>query len=372
MGNHRSGLKREQRFCCENERETSGCLGMRRLAGDSLEEITKEGNRVAGEKEAEENQLRKGKRENNKKSSTPCWRGSLSGMFIVDFPFIPTGVAVGRAIDLTALEGYDELISELEKMFEIKGEFCHRNKWEVVFIDDEGDMMLAGDDSWQFTGTIDEPTTIQRLERVSPWDIEPFLASASFNLTQPPVKIKRPGPLDLPFAENTSSLVPSLFWYTVSALSHELIQLGGVTEIQNNEIQVLRPPKLKEIDGNVIHNSNCGSSIRQPEDIWFSFLSVNVSLNLFQDLTEDNNTVSTRSILCGYNISLSSRPNNDLISYQLFYEVGLHPGVLNVDFGFGPTVGAAISSHMDVDKRFKLFRFWDFPSVDDFFFREHL
>ena len=64
------------------------------------------------------------------------------------------GVAVGRAVDLTALEGYDELISELEKMFEIKGEFCHRNKWEVVFIDDEGDMMLAGDDSWQFTGTI--------------------------------------------------------------------------------------------------------------------------------------------------------------------------------------------------------------------------
>ena len=39
-------------------------------------------------------------------------------------------------------------------MFEIKGEFFHRNKWEVVFIDDEGDMMLAGDDSWQFTGTI--------------------------------------------------------------------------------------------------------------------------------------------------------------------------------------------------------------------------
>ena len=89
-------------------------------------------------------------------------------------------------------------------MFEIKGEFFHRNKWEVVFIDDEGDMMLAGDDSWQFTGTIvgigdispqwsnskwrslkiqqDEPTTIQRPERVSPWDIEPFF---SFCFIQP-------------------------------------------------------------------------------------------------------------------------------------------------------------------------------------------
>ena len=32
------------------------------------------------------------------------------------------GVAVGRAVDLTALMGYDDLIDELEKMFEIKGE----------------------------------------------------------------------------------------------------------------------------------------------------------------------------------------------------------------------------------------------------------
>ncbi|XP_020264192.1 auxin response factor 9-like isoform X2 [Asparagus officinalis] len=58
------------------------------------------------------------------------------------------GIAVGRAVDLTALEGYNELIMELEKMFEIKGELQHRNKWEVVFTDDEGDMMLVGDDPW--------------------------------------------------------------------------------------------------------------------------------------------------------------------------------------------------------------------------------
>ncbi|KAJ6792402.1 auxin response factor 9-like isoform X1 [Iris pallida] len=58
------------------------------------------------------------------------------------------GIAVGRAVDLTGLEGYDELIKELEEMFEIKGELRHRNKWEVVFTDDEGDMMLVGDDPW--------------------------------------------------------------------------------------------------------------------------------------------------------------------------------------------------------------------------------
>ncbi|KAF6146055.1 hypothetical protein GIB67_033414 [Kingdonia uniflora] len=58
------------------------------------------------------------------------------------------GIAVGRAIDLTALEGYDQLISELEEMFEIKGELSPRDKWELVFTDDEGDMMLVGDDPW--------------------------------------------------------------------------------------------------------------------------------------------------------------------------------------------------------------------------------
>lgn len=58
------------------------------------------------------------------------------------------GVAVGRAVDLTTLNGYDDLITELEEMFEIKGELRPRNKWEIVFTDDEGDMMLMGDDPW--------------------------------------------------------------------------------------------------------------------------------------------------------------------------------------------------------------------------------
>ncbi|XP_059642693.1 auxin response factor 9-like [Cornus florida] len=59
------------------------------------------------------------------------------------------GVAVGRAVDLTTLKGYDELIDELEDMFEIKGQLWPRNIWEIVFTDDEGDRMLMGDDPWQ-------------------------------------------------------------------------------------------------------------------------------------------------------------------------------------------------------------------------------
>lgn len=58
------------------------------------------------------------------------------------------GIAVGRALDLTALKGYMDLINELEKMFEIEGELSTPKKWAVVFTDDEGDMMLLGDDPW--------------------------------------------------------------------------------------------------------------------------------------------------------------------------------------------------------------------------------
>ncbi|MED6194453.1 Arf11p [Stylosanthes scabra] len=59
------------------------------------------------------------------------------------------GVAVGRAIDLSTLKGYDELIVELEKMFDIEGEITSQKKWAVTFTDEENDLMLLGDHLWQ-------------------------------------------------------------------------------------------------------------------------------------------------------------------------------------------------------------------------------
>lgn len=60
------------------------------------------------------------------------------------------GSALGRAVDLTKFEGYTELIHELEQMFNIEGELEDPNKgWQVVYTDNEGDMMLVGDDPWQ-------------------------------------------------------------------------------------------------------------------------------------------------------------------------------------------------------------------------------
>ena len=54
---------------------------------------------------------------------------------------------MGRAVDLTMLTGYNELIVELEKMFEIKGELSPRNQWAIIFTYDEWDMMLLGADT---------------------------------------------------------------------------------------------------------------------------------------------------------------------------------------------------------------------------------
>nr|QGJ03856.1 ARF1 [Eucommia ulmoides] len=59
------------------------------------------------------------------------------------------GSAVGRAVDLTRLDGYADLLMKLEQMFEIEGQLCGPTmKWQVVYTDDEDDMMKVGDDPW--------------------------------------------------------------------------------------------------------------------------------------------------------------------------------------------------------------------------------
>ncbi|XP_076925571.1 auxin response factor 2B-like [Bidens hawaiensis] len=66
------------------------------------------------------------------------------------------GIALGRSLDLTKFNNYDELIAELDELFDFNGELRTRNKtWLVVYTDDEGDMMLVGDDPWQeFCGMV--------------------------------------------------------------------------------------------------------------------------------------------------------------------------------------------------------------------------
>ncbi|XP_039045668.1 auxin response factor 1-like [Hibiscus syriacus] len=59
------------------------------------------------------------------------------------------GMAVGRAVDLTRFDCYEDLLRKLEDMFDIKGQLCGSAKnWQVVYTDDEDDMMMVGDDPW--------------------------------------------------------------------------------------------------------------------------------------------------------------------------------------------------------------------------------
>ncbi|KOM28287.1 hypothetical protein LR48_Vigan511s011000, partial [Vigna angularis] len=59
------------------------------------------------------------------------------------------------------------------------------------------------------------------------------------------------------------------------------------------------------------------------------------------------------ALACGNTIVLKTAeqtPLSALYVAKLFLEAGLPPGVLNVISGFGPTAGAALASHMEVDK----------------------
>ncbi|KAK9277340.1 hypothetical protein L1049_006881 [Liquidambar formosana] len=59
------------------------------------------------------------------------------------------------------------------------------------------------------------------------------------------------------------------------------------------------------------------------------------------------------ALACGNTVVLKTAeqtPLSALYVSKLFHEAGLPPGVLNVVSGFGPTAGAALASHMEVDK----------------------
>ncbi|KAI3688195.1 hypothetical protein L1987_81905 [Smallanthus sonchifolius] len=59
------------------------------------------------------------------------------------------GNKVGRAIDLSKMSSYHELISELESLFQMEGVLTDRDgAWRLLYMDEENDMMVVGDDPW--------------------------------------------------------------------------------------------------------------------------------------------------------------------------------------------------------------------------------
>ncbi|PIA44594.1 hypothetical protein AQUCO_01700295v1 [Aquilegia coerulea] len=59
------------------------------------------------------------------------------------------GTALGRVVDLTSLNSYDELMHQLDQMFDFKGNLKDQNSdWCVIYMDAEGDIMKIGDSAW--------------------------------------------------------------------------------------------------------------------------------------------------------------------------------------------------------------------------------
>ncbi|XP_076910462.1 auxin response factor 4-like [Bidens hawaiensis] len=59
------------------------------------------------------------------------------------------GNKVGRAINLTTMSSYHELINELESLFQMEGVLTNRDgAWRLLYTDEENDIMVVGDDPW--------------------------------------------------------------------------------------------------------------------------------------------------------------------------------------------------------------------------------
>lgn len=58
--------------------------------------------------------------------------------------------AVGRSIDMARYSGYDELNQDLARRFGIELEDRHIIGWKLVYVDHENDVLLVGDDPWEY------------------------------------------------------------------------------------------------------------------------------------------------------------------------------------------------------------------------------
>eukprot|EP00268_Persea_americana_P031636 TRINITY_DN30857_c1_g1_i2.p1 TRINITY_DN30857_c1_g1~~TRINITY_DN30857_c1_g1_i2.p1 ORF type:complete len:798 (+),score=174.90 TRINITY_DN30857_c1_g1_i2:46-2439(+) len=89
------------------------------------------------------------------------------------------GTALGRSVDLSKFDGYEELLLELDLMFDFKGGLVDSsNGWQVIYTDDEGDIMLIGDYPWpEFCSMVRKMFIYPRedVNKIKPWSLDPKL-----------------------------------------------------------------------------------------------------------------------------------------------------------------------------------------------------
>lgn len=57
---------------------------------------------------------------------------------------------MGRSIDVSSFKNYNQLRSEIERMFGLEGFLNDSGSgWKLVYVDFENDVLLVGDDPWE-------------------------------------------------------------------------------------------------------------------------------------------------------------------------------------------------------------------------------
>ncbi|KAL0428718.1 UNVERIFIED_CONTAM: Auxin response factor 11 [Sesamum radiatum] len=211
--------------------------------------------------------------------------------------------------------GLNKYLEAMQHGFSVGMRFKMRFEGEDSPREGSSSIFLRGDFSSQWTNSTwrslkvqwDEPASILRPERVSPWDIEPFVASASVDVSQPAsYQDQKTSTSDLPLTETTTPFAASPLWYPKSTTSLELSHLTSTNDVQSSENQVFWPPKQKDV------NSSHPSSRAHPGGVWPSIPQINSSLSLFRESTEDNKNVAVRSVYPDFQSPVSSRASNCL------------------------------------------------------------
>ncbi|MED6171321.1 hypothetical protein PIB30_039772 [Stylosanthes scabra] len=162
----------------------------------------------------------------------------------------------------------------------------------------------------KFSVQWDEPAAVPRPDRVSPWEIEPYVAPALASSVQPTVvKAKRPRPPSEHPDLDTQSAA-SVFWDS------------GLTQADMTQHSVMAESKRsdstsmwhhhKQIDMNSKSNNNLISR-NQTEGSWLSSPNSCCPSQLFQDTVDDSKSVSAWPASNPH----SSRLNNDLVHDQV-------------------------------------------------------
>lgn len=57
--------------------------------------------------------------------------------------------SITRTLNVNRFRNYEELWCELAHMFNLEGQLEQKHGWKLVFVDNENDLLLVGDDPWE-------------------------------------------------------------------------------------------------------------------------------------------------------------------------------------------------------------------------------